>query len=151
MARLSGYLLWIAPNTSYRKARTMRTYPTQTITDTPVVTTAETVVATLAGVATNQPGAQIQLRGQLTITTGTATTAVTLRIREDSLTGTVVGESTPDSVEAAAGGTETHDIFGLHSAAGEYGSKTFVLTVQQAAATANGSVLQASLVADVNP
>jgi hypothetical protein len=129
----------------------MRSYSMQTITDTPVVTTAETVVATLSGVATNQPGARIGLSGQLTITTGAATTAVTLRIREDSVTGTVVGEATPDSVESAAGGTETHDIFGLHNAAGEYGSKTFVLTVEQTAATANGSVLQASLVADVTP
>lgn len=129
----------------------MRSYSTVTSVDTPLVTTAETVVATLSGVATNQPGATIFLHGQATVTTAASTTALTLRVREDSLTGTIVDEATPDTLEAAAGSTETHDIAVDFVAAGEYGSKTFVLTVQATAAAANGSCLQASLKADVTP
>ena len=128
-----------------------RVYNTVQTADTTLVTTAETVVAALSGVATNQPGSQIGLRGEVTVTTGASTTGVTLRVREDSLTGAIVDEATANAVQAAAGSTETHDIAVDFGAAGEFGSKTFVLTAQQVGAAANGTVLQASLEATVTP
>lgn len=129
----------------------VRKFSTATTADTTLVTTAETVVATLAGVSTNQPGQTVGLRGSVRVTTGTNTTATTLRIRRDSLTGTLVGEATPEQVEAAAGSTEGHDIYAEESSPGEFIGRTYVLTVEQTGATANGSVVNASLECEVTP
>lgn len=126
-------------------------FETYVTADTTLTTTAETVVATLAGVATNRPGQTLSFRGELTITTGGSTTAVTLRVRADSLTGTVVGEAPADAVEAAAGSVETHSISVADTAPGEFSGRTYVLTAQQTGAAANGTVTLASLVAEVNP
>jgi hypothetical protein len=130
---------------------TVRVYEGTITTDVPLVTTAETVIATVSGIATNQPGCTIALRGQATFTSGTSATGVTLRVREDSLTGTIVDEPAADALYAAVGSVETHDIAVDFLAAGEYGSKTFVLTAQQIAAVANGNVTQCSLDATVSP
>lgn len=120
-------------------------------TDTSLVTTAETVIATLTGVSTNQPGQTVALRGQATITLGTGTTAIALRVRRDSVSGALVGEPTPDQIETAAGSTETHDIYVEDQNAGEFAGRTYVLTAQQTGASGNGNALQASLAADVTP
>lgn len=123
---------------------------TQTVTaDTTLVTTAETVVATLSNVGTTRPGEPIKLKGWAQITTGGSTTAITLRVRRDTLTGTLVGEGNPENVSAAAGSTEAHEISTQDSFAGEVPSQTYVLTAQQTAAAANGSCLQAFLEAEV--
>jgi hypothetical protein len=129
---------------------TVRSYETTNTTDVPLVTTAETVITSVV-IATNQPGCTISLRGQATLTSGTSATGITLRIREDSLTGALVDEAVPDALSAAVGSVETHDIQVDFSAVGEYGSKTFVLTAQQVAAVANGNVQQCSLEATVSP
>lgn len=120
-------------------------------TDTTLVTSAETVVATLTGTSTNQSGQSFGLRGEVTLTTGGSTTGVTLRVRRDSLTGTLVGEASADAVEAAAGSVETHDIYVEESAPGEFSGRTYVLTAAQIGAAANGTVSQASLVATATP
>ena len=129
----------------------VRTFSNYNTVDTTLVTTAETVVATLPGVSTNQAGQTVALRGQAIVTTGGSTTGMTLRIRRDSLTGTLVGETDPDAVFAAAGSTETHDLYAEDTGAGEFSGRTYVLTATQIAAAANGTVLTASLVADVTP
>lgn len=128
-----------------------RRYSTQVTADTTLTTTSETVVATLSGITTSQAGQTIALRGQATITTGGSTTAITLRVRRDSVSGTVVGEAIADQIEAAAGSTETHDIYAEDTTRGEGSGFTYVLTAQQTAAAANGSALQASLEANVGP
>lgn len=119
--------------------------------DTTLVTTAETVVATLSTVSTNKPGQTVNLRGVFTLTTGTNTTALTIRVRADSLTGSIIGEAPVDAVEAAAGSVETHDIYVEDPAPGEVQNKTYVLTVAQTGASANGTVSSASLVAEITP
>ncbi len=120
-------------------------------TDTTLVTVAETVVATLAGVSMARPGESVRLHGECSVLTGVATTALTLRVRRDGLAGALVGEAVPESVEAAAGGTEDHDIVMTDLPAGELAGATYVLTVQQTAATGNGTVAHASLEAVVAP
>lgn len=130
---------------------TVRHFSTYTSADTTLVTTAETVVATLSGLSTNQAGQSIDFHGSATITTGTATTQLTLRVREDSLTGALVGEAIVDTIESSAGSTETHTTDVQHPDPGEFSGKTYVLTVAQTAATANGSALQAALLASVKP
>jgi hypothetical protein len=124
-----------------------RTYSVVATTDVPLVTTAETVVATLPGVTTDKAGQLIRITADYVITTGTNTTALTHRIRRDSLTGTIVGEVNAEQIEAAAGSTEAHDFYCEDSFAGEVAGQVYVLTVQQTAASANGSVLRSSIVA----
>lgn len=119
--------------------------------DTTLVTNAETVVATLTGVSTAQAGQTVQLEGTYQITTGGSTTNVTTRIRRDSVSGTVVGEGNAENVSAAAGSTESHTLAAEEVNPGEFSGRTYVLTAQQTGAAANGSVLQAELVATITP
>lgn len=113
--------------------------------DTTMTTTTETVIATLTGVSTSGPGRKIQLRGEAKITTGASTTALNLRIRRDSLTGTVVDESNPVQVEAAAGSTEDHDIVAEDIPSGEIFNATYVLTAQGTGSAANNTCVYAYL------
>lgn len=129
----------------------VRSFDTYTSTDTPLVTTAETVVATLSGISTNQAGQRIAFHGSFTGTSGANTTGYTVRVREGSVTGTAVGEAIADVIEAAVGAVETHTIDVTSASPGEFSGKTYVLTVEQVAATANGNVTQASLSATVTP
>lgn len=119
--------------------------------DTTLVTTAETVVASLPGVSMARPGESVRLHGQAKITTGAAVTALTLRVRRDSLTGALVGEADPTQLEAAAGSTEDHDIVVTDSPSGELAGATYVLTAQQTGGAANATCLHASLEAVVSP
>lgn len=120
-------------------------------TDTSLVTTAETVVATLAGVSTNQPNQQVGLRGTYNITLGATTSALVTRIRRDGIAGAVVGEVQTEQIFSAAGSTEDHEIYREDVGAGEFSGRTYVVTVSQTAATANGTVNNASLEAEVTP
>lgn len=124
-------------------------YSSESATDVPLVTTAETVVATLSGINTSKPGQTVRLRAFAQLTTGTNTTAVTARIRRDSVTGTVVNEANAVTVGAAAGSTEQFDVSCDDSFAGEVAGQVYVFTLQQTAASANGSALYSYLNADV--
>lgn len=119
--------------------------------DTTLVTTAETVVATVTGVSTAQPGQFVDITGFANITLGASTTAVTLRVRRDSLTGTLVGEANAEQDFTAAGSTERHSIFAQEVNPGEFLGRTYVLTVQQTAASANGTVVDAGIEVEVYP
>jgi len=114
-------------------------------TDTVLVTTAETVVATLGGCSISAVGRTFRLRGTAQVTTGANTTGVQLRIRQDSLTGTVVHEVNTEQIEAAAGSTEAHEIDADDPTTGDVYNRTYVLTAQLVAATANGNVPYAYL------
>lgn len=127
-----------------------RTYSAAPVADVPLVTTAETVVATVTGVTTDRPGQLLRLFSEYTITLGASTTAVTHRLRRDSLAGAVVNEATTEQIETAAGSTEGHEIAGEDSFAGEVAGQVYVLTVQQVGATANGTVLRSTLRVDTD-
>lgn len=127
------------------------TYTADVSADTPLVTTAETVVATLTGVSMQRAGQTIDLYGHVSVTTGTATTSLVLRVRRGGVTGTLIGELETDTLAAAVGSTEDHDIHETETPTGELAGATYVLTVVQTAATANGSCVHASLRADVGP
>jgi len=126
-------------------------YSSNVAADTTLTTTAETVVATLSGVASQRAGQVVRLHGQINITTGTTTSAVVMRVREDSLTGTLVDELETQTLATATGSPEDHEIVVTHSPSGELSGKTYVLTVSQTAATANGTVNHASLEAETLP
>lgn len=129
----------------------LRKFATYVTADVTLTTTAETVIATLSGVSTNQPGQTVGFAGGCVITTGANTTGVTLRVRRDSLTGSLISETVPDAVSAAAGSVESHQIAVGDTTLGEFSGVTFVLTAQQVAATADGTVSQANLRCEVSP
>jgi hypothetical protein len=120
-------------------------------TDVSLVTTAETVVATLTGLSTGQAGQTVAIRGKANITLGTNTTAIVSRIRRDSLTGTTVGEVQTEQISSAAGSTEDHEIYREDANAGEFAGRTYVMTVSQTGASANGTVNNASIEGDIYP
>jgi hypothetical protein len=118
----------------------------QVTTDVSIVTTTETVVATLAGVSTPRR-TDVRLEGTVQITPGTATTGLTLRIRRGTdATGALVGEANLEIVAGAVASAEDHYLKVRDSGVDLFNG-TYVLTVQQAAATGNGTALQASLTA----
>lgn len=113
-----------------------------------LVTTAETVVATVGGIDLPRPGVAVTVRGTAQLTTGTGTTAVTPRIRRGTaITDPLVGEANAVTIGAAAGGTEEFSLEVVDSP-GELAGGSYVLTLQQTAATGNGTALQASLDAE---
>jgi len=117
-----------------------------TTTDTTVTTTTETVVATLSGLSTPRKR-DITLSGWAQMTTGTNTTGLTVRIRRGTgITGTLVGEANIEQIEAAAGSIEGIDITALDLGI-DMSNGTYVLTIQQTAASADGSCVQAALTA----
>lgn len=111
---------------------------THAITNATVVTTAETVVATLNGVNPS-PNTIVGLLGWLAMTVGTAGTAVRIRIRRDSLTGTVVADTGAVTAGIAAAAVAALDVNGDDSP-GDVASQTYVMTVQQTAATGNATI-----------
>jgi hypothetical protein len=120
-------------------------------TDVTLVTTAETVVGTITGIATNQPGQTVGVRGKMNITLGTNTTAIVMRVRRDNLTGTQVGETQTEQISSAAGSTEDHEIYREDLNAGEFSGRTYVVTVSQTAASANGTVNNGSVEVEITP
>lgn len=126
-------------------------YSVENTADVTVITTAETVVATLPGVSTSRPGGVVHFFTELTMTTGSGTNALTLRVRRDGLTGALVGEGNAEAVEASAGNTETHTLATNDMVAGEIAGQTYVLTVQATGASANGTVLHSTVGAQSMP
>lgn len=122
---------------------------TATATNVAVTTTTETVVATLSGVSVDRADVRIALEGWVQLQTGAGTTNVSLRVRRGTdTTGTQVGEVNAEAIGAAAGSVEEFSI-AVQDTPGEVASQSYVLTVQQTAATANGSALQMSLLAEI--
>lgn len=125
------------------------TYNGLVVADTTIVTTAETVAATVAGVSTPRPGLKVVITAIVQVTTGGSTTALTPRIRRGTaITDPLVGEANAQQVAAAAGSTETVEIM-VEDFPGEVAGQSYVVTVQQTAAAANGAIVQADIRVDV--
>jgi hypothetical protein len=105
----------------------------------PVTTTTETVIGTITIPPENQPlGSDgIAIDGAMTGTAGAGTTAVTIRVRQGTVTGTVVGAQVSSPVTASAGFVMP---FSCLDATTSYpAGNTYVVTAQQTGATGNGS------------
>jgi hypothetical protein len=124
----------------------VKTFEGQATADTTIVTTAETVVATVSGVSTPRK-CNVAIEAWAQITTGASTTSLVPRIRRGTdATGTLVGEGNLQTLAAAAGGTE--EVYIKVSDNGvDLSNGTYVLTVVQTAASANGSCVQSSITA----
>lgn len=111
--------------------------------DVTLTTTSETVIATVDGVTTGASRRTVDLEGTAQITTGAATTGLIFRFRRGTtVSGTLVGEANTVQVSAAAGSTEDHTHV-VTDLPGELVGGSYVLTVQQVAATGNGASVQA--------
>lgn len=102
-----------------------------------VTTTTELDVGT-ASTLTNAAGEPVVICGTVNILAGTATTAVTVRVRRgEGITGTVVGIAALHTLAAAA----TASIpFEAVDTAVPGDNQVYSVTVQQTAATGNGTV-----------
>lgn len=104
-----------------------------------VPTTTETVAAVLGALAEQAAaGGGIMISGYVNITPGTTTSAVVIRVRQGTTTaGALVGTADTAAVTAAlAASIPFAQVF---AGAPPYGNQ-FCVTVQQTAATANGTV-----------
>ena len=112
-----------------------------------VVTTTEIVCATTAPLAPPRPGVRARLRRLVELDSGADTSAVTIRIRRGTtITGTLVSEAIAEETTAAL--AETWVVSALDSL-GDVASVQYVVTIQQTAATANGTVDNATIEVDL--
>lgn len=109
-----------------------------------MVSTTEVVVATLAGVVTPLGPQTIQLHGAAFIKSGSTTTALTLRIRRASLTGTLVGDQTPQDIYTAAADSNWYPVNGSDTP-GEVTGAVYVLTAQSTGGGTGGTTVTAFL------
>lgn len=110
-----------------------------------LTTTTETVILSSPEIALPADAARVYVLCWAQLTTGTATTTVTPRIRRGTLiTSPLVGEANAENVKAAAGSTEPF-IIALVEDLALFDRAIYSLTLQQAAATGNGTALQASI------
>lgn len=114
-----------------------RTLSTDVIGDASVAAATEEVIGTLNGFATNAADTEIALTAWVAFTTGTLVTAAQLRIRRDSLTGTVVADSGDVTAGIAASSPTTMAINGTDNIPPS-GQRSYVLTLETTGAgTAN--------------
>lgn len=110
-----------------------------------LTTTSETIIITSPVLVLPADRVQLYILAWAQLTTGTATTTVTPRIRRGALvTDTLIGEGNAEDVKAAAGSTEPF-LIALVDNVTDRVSVQYVFTLQQAAATGNGTALQASI------
>lgn len=110
-----------------------------------LTTTTEGVVITSDLIAPPYDAVQAVILAWCQLTSGTATTTVTPRIRRgNAITGALVGEANAENLKTAAGSTEPFLIMVAEDLT-RIASIQYSLTLQQAAATGNGTVLQASI------
>ena len=108
-------------------------YNNQVTTDVPEsAANTETVINTIAGISSEFPGQQVSFVAFATIAMAASTTAMTLRIRQDSLTGTLVGEAPVAAGDVVASKVTCLPMFATDTP-GENANRTYVLTMQATA------------------
>ena len=112
-----------------------------------VVTTTEIVCATTGVISPHRGGLRARLRGLVELDTGADTVGVTIRIRRGTtITDTLVSEAIVEETTAAL--AETWVVSAL-DALGDVASVQYVVTIQQASASANGTVDNATIEVDL--
>lgn len=113
-----------------------------------------TLVTTAEGIVISAPPLALQADVQIVcilawgqLTTGAAVTAVTPRIRRGTLiTSPLIGEANSEQLKVAAGSTEPFFIMVTETVVNG-DAPIYSFTLQQAGGAANGTVLQASILA----
>ena len=100
---------------------------------------------TLNGVVTPYGANQtVRLLGKTLLTSGSTTTAVVLRVRRASLTGTLVGDQTGQTTITAAADTNVYEA-AVTDTPGDVTGFTYVLTAQQTGGGTGGTTVYATL------
>lgn len=116
---------------------------------TAVVTTAETVAVTGNPLSLPYNNAKVRIRGNVVLTPGTSTTGVTVRIRRGTtITDTLIGPATNQTAGVTAAAPQTFPIAYTDTLAGVVQAQ-YSLTVQQAGAAANGTIVSANIESEV--
>ena len=102
-------------------------------------TNAETVIYTTPAILTGPAGPPVGITGTVNITPGTGTTAIILRVRQGSLTGTLVGGSPSHTVAAGAAQSISFGVTDTTQFTQQAGGGVYVVTAQQTGGTANGT------------
>ncbi len=117
--------------------------------DVTVTLTTETVILASGPAKIPTQTALVKVRAWCQFTTGTGATTVTPRLRRgNSAAGALVGEANAETLKAAAGGTEPFVMEAIEGRSNE-DTVEYCLTLQQAGATGNGTVLQAAIAVEV--
>lgn len=125
----------------------VRQFGVQNVNAQTIMTTTELAIATVAIGSTGGASVAVQLEAFCYITTGLGTTACTIRIRRGTdITGTVVGVSQAQTEGASVVTFLSENVV---DTPGDTGPSSYTVTVQQAGATANGTINFASLLATV--
>lgn len=120
-----------------------RQWSNSVVADTAIVTTAETAAITSHAVSQAVDGEPITIIGSVSVLTGTATTALTVRVREGAgVAGSVVGETLPLTIGAAA---DAQIPFQFTQAPAAVAGQQYTATVQATAATGNGTIRSAGI------
>lgn len=114
-----------------------------------VVTTAETAIGTVGPVNVNAPvGQGILVEGTFNFTAGTAATAVTVRIRAGAGTGGAILATHTFTVVAGTQYSLSANYLDPSIIGAGATTATYTVTVQQTAATGNGTVNNATVAAE---
>lgn len=120
-----------------------------TLANVSVSTTDETVIATLT---TRVPQGQtylVRTRFWGTMTTSADSSAYTLKVRRDSISGTVLGDSIAELVKVAAGGVEAFYFEFTDERSGDFAALTYVSTIDMTGSTSTTTVSQNCLTVDI--
>jgi hypothetical protein len=118
-----------------------------TVTDVNVTTVNETAAIVSDPVSQSVDGEAVTISGRIGLLTGTGTTAVTIRVREgNGITGNVIGETLPKTIAAAVDDQVAFSF--TYNPAGIAGMR-YTATVQQTAASANGTIKSAAMTVQV--
>lgn len=113
--------------------------------NTTVVTTAETVAASVSGIREVLSDCRVVVLGFFEMTTGANTTDLKIGVRRGTAgTGTLIGEANAVTIYAATGSTEQRFIMASESRTNE-DSLAYCITVIASGASANGTILQAGI------
>lgn len=125
-------------------------YPASTTTDVPEsAANTETTILTLNGVGSEFPNQAIVIVAFAAITLAASTTAMTLRIRQQSLTGTLVGEAVAQTGDVAASKISVLTCFATDTTA-EIANMTYVLTMQATAGATAANATASTMVATIS-
>lgn len=115
----------------------------------PLVTTAETLVLASAAQTVEPTTGKAAIKGFVTLTVGTNTTAVTVRLyRGATSAGTLIGTAVAQAGNFAAGSPAGFSAVATDTLT-NVGTAQYCMTVQQTSASANGSATTALLEVEI--
>lgn len=105
-----------------------------------VTTTAETIVASITIPPMVQSvGDGVMLSGDIVGTSGTGTTGIQVRVRQDTITGSDISVQQGITIPVAASTVFNLSFAGLSTNLNQPTGRTFVVTIQQVGATGNAT------------